>query len=192
MCSESTFRLSPTSIRPADPRIQVRAGCFSGNLPSRGSKKTIKIVRLLSPVYVFLGFVATPTKSDTIPQRIHCTDSAMDPRPAPITEQTHPPQPIHQVSALMYRRDPRPGLISFDFLVQDNSATGIPASIAVSGTQGGASNTSSLSGTATLVSTTPYTSGTLESYLGNGASPTDSLWQFYSGSGINWLLRLSS
>jgi hypothetical protein len=58
-----------------------------------------------------------------------------------------------------------------DFLIPDNVATK-PASIGVTGT---------VSGTATLFSNTPWTSGQLDSYLGISASPTNPIGAFGAG-----------
>lgn len=56
------------------------------------------------------------------------------------------------------------------FLIPDNVAA--PSSIGVTGT---------LSGTATLVSSTPWTSGQLDSYLGISASPTNPIGAYGAG-----------
>ncbi len=76
------------------------------------------------------------------------------------------------------------GTFFVDFLIQTN-ASSIPTSIAVTGTQGGASNNTALSGTATLFSTTPWTSGQLDNYLGisGGASPPNTIGAYIVNSG---------
>jgi hypothetical protein len=58
-----------------------------------------------------------------------------------------------------------------DFLIPDNVATK-PVSIGVTGT---------VSGTATLFSSTPWTSGQLDSYLGISASPTNPIGAYGAG-----------
>jgi len=74
---------------------------------------------------------------------------------------------------------PETGDFRVDVLVPNNEApTPAALSFSVTGTQGGATNTSSLSGTATLFSTTAWTSGQLDAYLGISASPTNPIGAF--------------
>lgn len=69
---------------------------------------------------------------------------------------------------------PQTGDFRVDVLVPNNEApTPAALSFSVTGTQGGATNTLPLSGTATLFSTTAWTIGELDAYLGIGASPTN-------------------
>jgi len=66
---------------------------------------------------------------------------------------------------------PQTGDLLLDILVPNNYI--LPASFAITGTQGGLLNDQSISTTATLVSNTAWTSGTLATYLGITASPTN-------------------
>jgi len=66
---------------------------------------------------------------------------------------------------------PQTGDLLLDILVPNNYT--LPASFAITGTQGGLLNDQSISTTATLVSNTAWTSGTLATYLGITASPTN-------------------
>src|SRR5262252_8330039 len=63
---------------------------------------------------------------------------------------------------------PPPGALTMDFLVP--VADGVPGSITVTGTMGGA-----LSFTANLFSATPWTTGFLDAYLGITAQPNNTL-----------------
>jgi hypothetical protein len=66
---------------------------------------------------------------------------------------------------------PQTGDLLLDILVPSNYT--LPASFAITGTQCGAANNLSCSGTATLVSNTSWNSGSLASYLGITASPSN-------------------
>jgi len=68
------------------------------------------------------------------------------------------------------------GGLTMDFLVP--VADGVPGSISVTGSMGGA-----LSFTANLFSTTPWTAGQLDTYLGISASPTNPIDAFANSSG---------
>ena len=69
---------------------------------------------------------------------------------------------------------PQTGDFRIDVLVPNSEApTPAALSFAVTGTQGGATNTLLLSGTATLFSATAWTSLQLDAYLGISASPTN-------------------
>ncbi len=74
---------------------------------------------------------------------------------------------------------PQTGDFVVDVLVPNNEApTPAALSFSVTGTQGGPLNTLPLSGTATLFSSTAWTSGQLDTYLGIGASPTNPIGAF--------------
>jgi hypothetical protein len=66
---------------------------------------------------------------------------------------------------------PQTGVLFLDILVPNNDVH--PASFAITGIQGGAANNLSISTSASLFSTTAWTSGQLDSYLGISASPTN-------------------
>jgi hypothetical protein len=68
---------------------------------------------------------------------------------------------------------PQTGDLLIELLVPNNDTH--PASFSLTGTQGGTLNTSPISATATLFSTTAWTSGQLDAYLGISASPTNSI-----------------
>jgi hypothetical protein len=124
---------------------------------------------LLSCLCLF-GSVAA-AKADTIADPLHgfcyrtssCTDNGTN-----TPTSTNPPQFGFDVSP-----GPQTGTYYVDFLLPNNATQ--PASIGVTGTQGGPTNTSPLSGTATLVNGTAWSSGTLASYLGISASPNNSI-----------------
>ena len=66
-----------------------------------------------------------------------------------------------------------------DFLVKvlvPNNETA--SGFTITGTQGGTTNTSAISATAALVSSTPWTGGKLDTYLGISASPTNPIGAF--------------
>jgi PEP-CTERM motif-containing protein len=71
---------------------------------------------------------------------------------------------------------PQTGDFRVDVLVPNDQAL-VPG-FSVTGTQGGATNTLPLSGTATLFSLTAWTSGQLDAYLGISASPTNPIGAF--------------
>jgi PEP-CTERM motif len=78
-----------------------------------------------------------------------------------------------------------PGPQSGDFLVDVliPSSDGQLANFTLSGTQGGTSNTSAISGTAALVNNiSPWSSGQLDSYLGITASPANPIGSYIGGS----------
>jgi hypothetical protein len=137
-------------------------------------KKHISFASLL-----LLGFVAS-AQASTIQDPLHgfcygstsCTDNGSN-----TPTSTDPPSFGFDISP-----GPQTGTYFVDFLIQTNAA-GFPASIAVTGTQGGANNTSALSGTATPVSTTPWTSGDLDAYLGISASPANPIGGFILDTG---------
>lgn len=69
---------------------------------------------------------------------------------------------------------PQTGVFLVDVLVPNNSAPNPSLlSFAITGTQGGALNTLALAATASLFSTTAWTSGALDTYLGFSASPNN-------------------
>lgn len=69
---------------------------------------------------------------------------------------------------------PQTGTYLIDVLVPNNEdASPSTLGFAVTGTQGGATNTSPLAGTASLFSTSAWTSGMLDAYLGISASPAN-------------------
>ncbi len=72
---------------------------------------------------------------------------------------------------------PQTGDYIIDVLVPDNET--LPGSYSITGTQGGVLDNQSISRSATEVSSTAWTSGTLGKYLGIGASPTNPI--------SNWL-----
>jgi PEP-CTERM motif-containing protein len=69
---------------------------------------------------------------------------------------------------------PQTGNLLVDVLVPNN-LVGAPGTLgfSITGTQGGATNTAALSGTASLFSPTAWTSGFLAAYLGISASPAN-------------------
>lgn len=70
---------------------------------------------------------------------------------------------------------PQTGDFLIDVLVPNNEQVGISA-FSITGTQGGVTNTSSISATASLVSSTDWTGGNLADYLKlSGASPDNSI-----------------
>lgn len=66
---------------------------------------------------------------------------------------------------------PTTGTLLLDILTPNNLGSG--GSYSITGTQGGASNNQSISGTATLFSSTAWTSGKLADYLSISASPNN-------------------
>jgi hypothetical protein len=66
---------------------------------------------------------------------------------------------------------PQTGDLLIDILVPNNYAH--PTTFAITGTQGGTANNQAISATANLFSTTAWTSGQLDAYLGISASPTN-------------------
>ena len=68
---------------------------------------------------------------------------------------------------------PQTGTFFVDLLIPNNDL--FTVNFDITGTLGGANNNSSISGSPVLVSSTSWTSGTLSSYLGISASPTNPL-----------------
>lgn len=68
---------------------------------------------------------------------------------------------------------PQTGTFFVDLLIPNNDL--FTVNFNITGTQGGANNNSAISGAPVLVSSTSWTSGTLSSYLGISASPTNPL-----------------
>jgi hypothetical protein len=121
------------------------------------------------PCLCLLGIV-TFAKADTLHGFCYGSSSCSDNGTNTPTS-TNPPQFGFNVAP-----GPQTGDYFVDFLIQDNAAK--PGSITVNGTKSGPLNNMPLSGTASLFSSTPWTSGQLDAYLGISASPSNPIGAF--------------
>jgi hypothetical protein len=125
-----------------------------------------------------LGFVAS-AKADTLHGFCWggtpvCTDNGTN-----TPTSTNPPQFGFTASS-----GPSTGTFFVDFLIPDSN-TGLSgiANFTVNVTKGGPGNNLTFSDTAALFSSTPWTSGQLDSYLGISASPTNPIGAYTIPSG---------
>jgi hypothetical protein len=129
--------------------------------------------RVLFPILAFLTLVLTcggAVWADTVDDPLHgfcngtgtgtCSDNG-----------TNTPLGNSTTFGFSISPGPQTGDLLIEILVPNNYF--IPATFAIMGTQGGLSNNQSISTTATLVSNVAWTSGTLATYLGITASPSN-------------------
>jgi hypothetical protein len=125
--------------------------------------------RILFATAALLALATTPVMADVI-DPLHGTclvGCVANAGPPPNISIPNPPLNFG-FQASPGQLGPPPGGLTMDFLVP--IADGIPGSISVTGTMGGA-----LSFTANLFSATPWTTGFLDSYLGIAAQPNNPL-----------------
>lgn len=91
---------------------------------------------------------------------------------------TNPPQFGFSISP-----GPQTGDFLVEVLVPNNVA--LPASYAITGTQGGAANNMAISGSATLFSATAWKTGGLDAYLGLTASPNNPIGAWLPSTKVN-------
>ena len=147
-----------------------------GISPSQVLRKEGKAVGTRGRIAVIAGLLlllsAAGANADTILDPLHgcvgatlaCADNGVN---TPTSQ--NPPHFAFSVSP-----GPQTGDFRLDVLVPNNEdPTPLALSFAITGTQGGATNTSPLARIATLFSGTAWTSGFLDAYLGISASPAN-------------------
>lgn len=133
------------------------------------------MIKKLLSCLCLLGFVAS-AKADTLHGFCWGTTPTCIDNGTNTPTSTNPPQFGFTASS-----GPSTGTFFVDFLIPDSNTGLSPITIDV--TKGGSGNNMSFTGTANLFSSTPWTSGQLDSYLGISASPTNPIGAFTIPSG---------
>jgi hypothetical protein len=130
--------------------------------------KKIRFLWLVLPATIILG--NSPLSADTLHGFCYGATPACSDNGTVTPTSTNPPNFGFTISP-----GPQTGDYRIDVLVPNNE---VASTFAITGTQGGVTNTSPIVGSATLFSATAWTSGQLDAYLGISASPTNPIGAF--------------